>query len=86
MKQSSYMTRAMKARDPRFATILGKLGYERTDMQAADAQPKRKVSPKPAAASDIKALRAEYQKLVGKRPFNGWDADTLKAKIDEAKA
>lgn len=86
MKQSSYMTRAMKARDPRFATILGKLGYERTDMQAADAQPKRKASPKPAAAGDIKALRAEYQKVVGKRPFNGWDADTLKAKIDEAKA
>lgn len=86
MKHSSYMTRAMKARDPRFATILGKLGYERTDMQSADAKPKRKASPKPAAVSDIKVLRAEYQKVVGKRPFNGWDADTLKAKIDEAKA
>lgn len=84
MKQSSYMTRAMRARDPRYATILGKLGYERTDMQAVQAKPKRKASPMPAA-DDIKSLRAEYQRLVGKRPFNGWDAATLKTKIAEAK-
>lgn len=34
----------------------------------------------------LKALRAEYHDVVGKRPFAGWDADTLRAKIDEAKA
>jgi hypothetical protein len=28
MKTSSYMTRALKAKDPRYARILGRLGYE----------------------------------------------------------
>lgn len=75
MKKSHYMTRALQARDPRYATILGKLGYERTDM-----------APGPAGqVDDLKALRVEYQKVIGKRAFNGWDADTLKAKIAEAK-
>jgi hypothetical protein len=78
MKKSSYMTRAMQARDPRFATILGRLGYERTDMQAAE--------PLATPEDELKALREEYQAAVGKRPFHGWDADTLKAKIAEAKA
>lgn len=79
MKKSSYMTRAMQARDPRYATILGKLGYESTDMQTGEAAPK-------PAVDDIKALRAEYQQAAGKRPFHGWDVDDLKAKIAEAKA
>jgi hypothetical protein len=30
-------------------------------------------------------LRAEYVKVVGKRPFHGWDAAILKDKIAEAK-
>lgn len=33
---------------------------------------------------DLHALRAEYKKVVGKKAFNGWDADTLKAKIAQA--
>lgn len=28
-------------------------------------------------------LRAEYKEVVGKRPFNGWDKDTLQQKINE---
>lgn len=76
MKKSSYMTRAMQARDPRFATVLGKLGYERADLHASES-----ASP----VLDIKELRAEYQKVVGKRAFNGWDADTITAKIAEAR-
>jgi hypothetical protein len=73
MKKSHYMTRALRAQDPRYSTILGRLGYERTDMQASPAVP------------DIAALRAEYLKVIGKRPFNGWDAETLAIKIAEAK-
>lgn len=38
-----------------------------------------------APADDLAALRKEYQKLSGKRPFNGWDAETLRSKIAEAK-
>lgn len=76
MKKSTYMDRALESRDPRFARILGKLGYERRDMVAAE----------PVADDDeITALRAEYQDVVGKKAFHGWDADTLRDKIAEAK-
>ena len=33
---------------------------------------------------ELRDLRAEYQKVVGKRPYNGWDADTLREKIAAA--
>lgn len=73
MKKSSYMTRALRHSDRRFARILGGLGYEKADL----------VAEKPAGS--LSALRAEYQKVVGKRPFHGWDAAELRAKLDEAK-
>lgn len=77
MKKSSYMTRAMQARDPRFATILGKLGYDRADFQP---------SPERIEAQELDATRAQYHHRLGKRPFHGWDVATLKAKIAEASA
>ena len=33
------------------------------------------------SAPDLKALRAEYEKAVGKKPFTGWDADELRRRI-----
>lgn len=33
---------------------------------------------------DINALRVEYLGKIGRRPFNGWDAETLKEKIASA--
>ncbi|NLS07616.1 hypothetical protein HGP14_30600 [Rhizobium sp. P32RR-XVIII] len=30
-------------------------------------------------------LRKEYHDVLGKRPFHGWDAETLRAKIAEAR-
>ena len=76
MKKSTYMDRALKSRDPRFARILGKLGYERRDMVAAEPV---------ADDDDLAALRAEYQGVVGKKAFHGWDSGTLRDKIAEAK-
>lgn len=88
MKRSGYMTRAMKARDPRYARVLGRLGYERSDLVAADPldhdEDGRKGGSKKQTGDDISALRGEYEAKVGKRPFMGWDADTLRAKITEA--
>lgn len=78
MKKSTYMDRALKSRDPRFARILGRLGYERRDMVAAD--------PADSDADDLTALRAEYQDVVGKRAYHGWDVDDLRGKIAAAKA
>lgn len=40
-------------------------------------------SPRPEG-DDLPALRAEYQSLVGKRPFMGWAADELRRRIAEA--
>lgn len=35
---------------------------------------------------ELARLRADYQEIVGKRPFNGWDTDELQRRIDEALA
>lgn len=78
MKKSGYMDRAMRASDPRFARILGKLGYQRSDMEAAKAQE--------AEADALDGLRAEYQDVVGKRAYHGWSAEELREKIAAAKA
>ncbi len=39
---------------------------------------------KARSGDEVSALRAEYKAKVGRNPFNGWDADTLRAKIAEA--
>lgn len=78
MKSQTYMDRALRARDPRYVRILGKLGYDRRDIVAA--------TPAPVPKEDMAELRAAYQAKIGKRPFNGWDAATLREKIAAAKA
>lgn len=68
-----------QAMQKRYAKILNKLGrgtYMTRDMQAAEQRDDDELS----------RLRAEYQDVVGKRPFHGWDADTLREKIAEARA
>ncbi|MDV3143286.1 MAG: hypothetical protein Q8761_02495 [Sweet potato little leaf phytoplasma] len=77
-RQNGYMDRALKARDPRFAHVLGKLGYNRTDMVAAE----QGSAPEPA--DDLAALRDQYQAAVGKKPYHGWDADELRKRITDA--
>lgn len=73
MKHQGYYTRALKARDPRYARIFGKLGYSTEQLVASDVGP------------DISELRETYEKVLGKRPFNGWDAETLAEKIAAAR-
>lgn len=74
MKQN-YRDRAMKARDPRFAKIASALGYGTRHMTASAPEP----------AGDISAVRDEYERVVGKRAYHGWDIPTLRAKIAETK-
>ena len=79
----SYMNRALKSKDPRFAQVLGKLGYERRDMVSSELGDD--TPPKGADSSDeLVELRAEYQRVLQKRPYHGWDEATLREKIDEA--
>ena len=73
---SSYMTRALKSRDPRYARVLRKMGYAEPTTAAAD--------PAPSLEDEMRALREEYEEVMGKRPFMGWDAETLRGKIAAA--
>lgn len=76
-RHNGYMDRAMRSADPRFARILGRLGYQRSDM-TAQAQAEEPDD------DDLTDLRAEYQDVVGKRAYHGWDRETLLVKIAEA--
>ncbi len=43
-----------------------------------------KTSSKPAEDTDrMTKLRADYLGVVGKKPYHGWSAEELQAKIDE---
>lgn len=75
-KSNTYMDRAMRSADPRFARILGKLGYQRSDLAAATLAAE--------AEDELTELRAQYQQVVGKRAYHSWDAETLREKIAEA--
>lgn len=52
--------------------------YMTRDMRA---QPVISAAPE----EELTVLRAEYQEAVGKRAYHGWDADTLREKISEAR-
>lgn len=39
-----------------------------------------------AEGDDVPELRKQYEDLLGKRPFPGWDADELKRRMAEATA
>lgn len=81
-KDLTYATRRLKADDAFEASrsdarVLTALGRARL----VEGEVKK---PAPAPADERDALRAAYQTKVGKRPFMGWDADTLRAKIAAA--
>lgn len=78
MKHSGYYTRAMRASDSRYRQAFERMGYGRRDLRAAEA-------PKPAEADEVTELRQEYERVVGKRPFYGWDAAELRRRMAEAK-
>jgi hypothetical protein len=71
MKSSMYMTRALRARDPRFARVLGKLGHAPIG-PVVDAEDGEDI---------MKVLRAGYARLAGKKAYHGWDEARLRAKI-----
>lgn len=82
-KDMTYGTRRLKAGDeienvsgPN-SRLLAALGRARL-VESGE----KKTEVKAQVQQDAKeALRAEYQRIFGKRPFNGWDADTLREKI-----
>jgi|GEM_PF-1302709 len=94
MKSSCYMTRALRSKDGRYAVLLGKLGHSvplqprvsETDLPVGDGTG-REVAPASVSSDDeIKSLRSQYETVLGKRAFAGWDAETLRQKIAQAEA
>ena len=77
MKHQGYFTRALKANDPRYARVFGKLGYGRSDLAAEEPAG-------PTPEDELHQLREAYQAKVGKRPYHGWDAAELREKISAA--
>ena len=51
--------------------------------EVVDSTPPATLHP---AGETLDTLRAEYTALVGKKPFNGWDVETLRTKIDAFRA
>ena len=41
-------------------------------------------APKPEQSEDLFDLRAQYERVVGRRPFMGWDAAELRKRIANA--
>ncbi|WP_412063987.1 hypothetical protein [Rhizobium sp. SYY.PMSO] len=96
MRNSRYMSRALASKDGRFAVVLGKLGHIAPISSRSTGKPQSIDSVPPAsclglssndgqAAAELTSLRAEYQAVVGTRPYHGWNAEALRAKIAEAK-
>lgn len=71
--------RMMSRRDANILQKLGRGTYMTRDMRAHQV-----VEPVNTDDDALTALRAQYQDVVGKRPFHGWDAETLREKIAEA--
>lgn len=82
-----YRTRAMQAGDP--VTMDGpssRLWEQMGWATVAPAKRGKKAEPvkQDEPEDEMTALRAQYFEKLGKRPFNGWDADTLREKIADA--
>jgi hypothetical protein len=79
-----YRTRHLKPGDTFSCVDLLAKVYIRKGAAVPYAPPAaRPTPPRPEEADERVALRAEYFAKVGKRPFYGWDADTLRQKIAE---
>jgi hypothetical protein len=77
-----YGTRMMRASGPTARALIA-LGRAREVGPRPTAASRAACAPA-ASADDLPALRAAYLEKVGKKPFNGWDADTLKTKLAQA--
>jgi hypothetical protein len=84
-----YREQAARHRDPRFARAFAIIDRKSQRKAPAVALPLPAASPPiestREADGDIAGLRAEYTKVVGKKPYWGWSAMELKDKIHTAR-
>ncbi len=72
------LERIANARDPRIRRIASKMGYQTRAMSADEP-----VEIKATIDDDLTSVRAEYEAKMGKKPYHGWDVETLRAKMAE---
>lgn len=80
LQAGDYFT-ARTTADARALVAIGRAGPQ-SDAQGV-AKPKP-ASPPTRDKDDLKKLRADYQEVLKKKPFGGWDAAELQRRIDEA--
>lgn len=78
----TYGTRRLSAGDEFYAT--GTYARALTAIGKAKTAPPAAKPVKVPQHDVVTLLRAEYERVVGKRPFMGWDEDKLRGKIAEA--
>lgn len=95
-KDMKYRTRRLKAgdhfrvksaREARFIAHLkqaDRVDNENVKVALDDARDTVGLPPLSKESDDIRVWREKYQAKFDRRPFNGWDIPTLKAKIAEA--
>jgi len=67
-----------------FKIIDARFDPDRREAAADEGEGSKDGGSKPADGEDLSTARTRYLEVVGKRPFNGWDLETLNAKIAEA--
>lgn len=72
-RKAELRKQGLKIIDARFAPL--------EQAEAEEERPEETAADRTDAMAE---LRAEYERVLGKKPFMGWDAETLKAKIAEA--
>lgn len=89
-KPFTYATRRLKPGDEFEVkqAIHGRLLKAAKKAKDADPRVPGKLPAPPASlikqVDETASLRADYERKFGKRPFMGWDAEMLKAKLAEA--
>ena len=88
-KSFSYRTRRLLPGDlftapHRDAHILVAIGKAKMEREPGSIAPPPPGLVAKVQGNELADLRAEYQRRVGKRPFNGWNATTLREKIAAA--
>lgn len=75
LKAGDYFT-AQTSRDARVLLALRKV-------KIATEKPSTATEPEAVEGAEIQTLRANYERMFGKRPFMGWDAEKLREKLSE---
>ncbi|QRY69117.1 hypothetical protein JVX98_12865 [Ensifer sp. PDNC004] len=67
-----------------FKIIDARFDPDRRETAVDEGEGRKDRGSKPADGDDLNTARTRYLEVFGKRPFNGWDLETVNAKLAEA--